>query len=82
VGAADLHDLGERVLLPAQRAEQLTQRGNEISRDRSGGRDVHCGRKRVVRRLAHIDVIVRMHRLLGAELAAEQLVGTVGDHLV
>ena len=35
-------------------------------------RDVHRGRERVVRRLAHVDVIVGMNRLLGAELAAEQ----------
>ena len=49
---------------------------------RLGRRDMHRGRERIVRRLAHVDVIVRMHRLLGAEFAAEHLVGAVGDHLV
>ena len=45
-------------------------------------RDVHGGRKGVVRRLAAVDVVVRMHRRLAAERRAEQLVGPVGDHLV
>ena len=45
-------------------------------------RDMHRGRESVVRRLAHIDVIVGMNRILGAELAGEQFVGAVGDHLV
>ena len=50
--------------------------------DALGGRDMHRGRERIVRRLAHVDVIVGMNRLLGAEFAAEHLVGAVGDHLV
>ena len=56
--------------------------GSERDGDLARGRDVHGGRKGVVRRLAHVDVVVRMHRRLGAELAAEQLVGAVGDDLV
>ncbi len=62
--------------------QQLAEGGDEIGGDAACGRDVHRGRERVVRRLAHVDVIVGMHRLLGAELAAEQLIGAVGDDLV
>ncbi len=51
-------------------------------RDFLGRGDVHCRRKRIVRRLAHVDVIVRMYRRLGAARAAQHLVGAVGDHLV
>ena len=82
VGAADLDDVRERLFLFAQRAQQFAQRRNEVGGDALGRRDMHRGRERVVRRLAHIDVIVGMNRLLGAELAAQQFVGAVGDHLV
>jgi hypothetical protein len=43
---------------------------------------MHRGREAVVRRLAHVDVIVRVHRRLGARLGAEQLVRARGNHLV
>ncbi len=43
---------------------------------------MHGRRKRVVRRLAHVDMIVGMDRLFGAALAAQKLIGAVGDHLV
>ena len=82
VGAADLDDPRERPGLFLQRVLQMRQRRIEQSRDLLGRGDVHRGREAVVRRLAHVDVIVRMHRRLRAELAAEQLVGAVGDHLV
>ena len=82
MGAADLDDAGERLFLLAQRALQFTQGRNEIGNDACRGGDVHRGRERIVRRLAHIDVIVGMNRLLGAEFAAQQFVGAIGDHLV
>ncbi len=82
MGAADLDDAGERVFLVAQRVMKPAQCRNKIGRDPRRRGDMHCGRERVVRRLAHIDVIVGMNRLLGAEFAAEHLVGAVGDHLI
>ncbi|MGY2808105.1 hypothetical protein ACVIHF_004835 [Bradyrhizobium sp. USDA 4506] len=82
VGAPDLDDLGKRLLLVAQRAMQFGECRNQIGDDAARCGDMHRGRKRVVRRLTHVDVIVRMNRLLGAKLAAEHLVGAVGDHLV
>ena len=44
--------------------------------------DVHRRRKRVVRGLTHVDVVVRVDGILRADDAAEQLDGTVRDHLV
>ena len=82
VGAADLDDLRERLFLALQRAMQLGQRRDQVGRHACRGRYVHRGRKRVVRRLAHVDMIVGMDRLLAAELAAKHLVGAIGDHLV
>ena len=43
---------------------------------------MHRGRKRVVRRLRHVDVIVGMNGLLRAHLAAGQLDRAVRDDLV
>ena len=44
--------------------------------------DVHDGREHVVRRLAVIDVVVGVDRLLRSDHAAGDLDGPVGDHLV
>ena len=82
MGAPDLDDGMELLGLAAQRAVQMRQRRNQAAGYFLRRRDMHGGRKSVVRRLAHIDVIVGMDRRLGAEPAAELLVGAVGDHLV
>ena len=83
MGAADLDDLGE-LPWPSCRARPATVPAPAADAasicERRG--DMHGGRDRVVGRLAHIDVIVRMHRLFGAEFAAERQIGGVGDHLV
>ena len=44
--------------------------------------DVHGRRIGVVRRLAHVDMVVGMNRLLGAHFTAQHLDCAVGDHLV
>ena len=49
------------------------------------GGDVHRRRERVVRRLAHVDVVVRMDGAflaLRADAEAQPLIGQVGDHFV
>src|SRR6056297_2429582 len=43
---------------------------------------MHRGREGVVRALPHVAVIVGMHRVFGAYLAAEDFDRAVGDHLV
>ena len=40
------------------------------------------GRNHVVARLSHVDVIVRVHRIFGADLFAGELAATVRDHFV
>ena len=47
-----------------------------------GRRDVHGRRKRVIRRLRHVDVVVGMNRLLRSHFAAGDFDGAVGDDLV
>ena len=44
--------------------------------------DMHGRRIGVVRRLAHIDMIVGMDRLLRSHLPAQHFDGAVGDHLI
>jgi hypothetical protein len=44
--------------------------------------DVHCGRKRVVRGLRHVDVIVGVNRRFAAKRRAGELAAAVGDHFV
>jgi hypothetical protein len=82
VRAADLDDLAERLLLAHQLLVQKRERWQQPVHDLLDRGDVHRSRERVVRRLAHVDVIVRMHRRLAAELAAEQLDRAVRDHLI
>ena len=50
--------------------------------DRGDCSNVHRGGEGVVAALAHVHVVVRSHRLLAAQLAAEQLDGAVGQDLV
>ena len=61
----------QRLRVRQQALLQFQHRGN-----------VHRGREGVVRRLAHIDVVVRMHGRLAADLPPEQLDGPVRQHLV
>ena len=66
--------LHERLGEPVHRAEHRGER-------REGG-ETHCGGNHVVGALSHVDVIVGVHRRVGAALGPEQLVGPVGEHFV
>ena len=68
VGAADLDDVGE-LLAPWRRASPAAPRGRECrrSRRRLDRGDAHRRREDVVRRLAAVDVVVRMHEPAFAE---------------
>ncbi len=69
VRSADLDDVRERLRLRVERVAQVPHRGDEARRWISfGGGDVHRGRERVVRRLGHVHVVVRVDRLLRAHL--------------
>ena len=82
MGAADLDDLVKFCRLGLERRQQVLERRQELAVHLLDRGDVHRGREGVVGRLAAVDVVVRVHRRLGAERRAEQLVGPVGDHLV
>ena len=82
MGAADLENVLERLCLVLQRLIELRQRWVEPVGELERRRDMHGGREGIVGGLAEIDVIVGMDRVLGAELAAEELACPVGDHLV
>ena len=64
-----------------QDGDRRMQRRQQFLVHRDGRRDVHRRRNHVVRRLRHVDVVVRMDEL-AADLAAKPLQGQVGDDLV
>lgn len=68
MGAADLHDRLERLGLFGERPSQMRKRRQELGRDFLDCGDMHGSREGVVRRLAHIDVIIGMNRRLGADV--------------
>ena len=82
VRAADLDDVGVRLGLGRQRVAQLPDRRQQHVLELLDHRDVHRGREGVVGRLPAVDVVVRVDRLLRAQLAAGQLDGAVRDDLV
>ena len=82
VRAADLDDVRPGLRLVVQRLVQFPQRGKQAVHDFLRAGDVHRRRIRIVRRLAHVDVIVRMDRLFRAHLAAKHLDGAVRDDFV
>jgi hypothetical protein len=82
VGAANLHDGDKFLRLRVKRlAQQAHGRHQPLGGFQRRG-DRHGAGERVVGRLRHVHVIVRVHRLLRAERAAGQLDRAVGDDLV
>ena len=79
---ADLDDVLPGLRLVIQRIAQLLQRRHEAVNDFLRAGDVHRRGIGVVRRLAHIDVVVGMDGLLRTHLAAQHLDGAIRDHLV
>ncbi|MNT14458.1 hypothetical protein D3C72_1494660 [compost metagenome] len=82
MGAADLDDLFELLDLGFQRLVQVLEGRQQVVNDLFHAGDVHRRRVGVVRRLAHIDVVVGVNRLLGAHFAAEHFDCAVRNHLV
>ena len=65
VRAPGLHDVVELHCLPLERRREQRERGKEIVRELSERSQVHGGREDVVRRLAHVHVVVRVDALAG-----------------
>ena len=82
VGATDLHDVPPFVGLSGDRVVQRLH-GREQPLPRvDGGGDVHGRGERVVGRLRHVGVVVRVNRCLAAQWRSRQLAAAVGYHLV
>ena len=77
MGAAGFDHALVFLLEPAERVDQRLDGRQHAILDRADGRDVHGRRERVVGRLGHIDIVVRMQ-----ELFAHDLIAAIGDDLV
>ncbi len=82
MGAADLDDVFPLLGLGRDPVVQCLHSRNQPLLHIDRRRDVHCGGKRVVRRLRHVDMVVRMNRRLAGKRCAGELAAAVGDHLV
>ena len=82
VGPPDLDDVAPGLRLRVDRIVQGGNRGNQALLHIDGRRDVHRRRKRIIRRLRHVDVIVGMNRRVAPKRRAGKLAAPVGDHLV
>ena len=63
--AARLHDVVELGGLPLERRGERLERGKQVVRELAQRGEVHRGREDVVRRLAHVHVVVRVDVLAG-----------------
>ncbi len=82
VGPANLDDAVEFFDLLLQRAVQLLQpRQQHVPCGHCGG-DMHGGGESVVRRLAHVAVIVRVHRVFRADGTTHQFDRAIGNDLI
>ncbi len=83
VRAADLDDVVPLFGFVGQRVGKSLQGGNQVVLDFHGHRHVDRRGEDVVGALAHVDVVVRVYRLLRPKaVAAQDLDRPVGDHLV
>jgi len=82
MGAADLDDVGESCRLGIKGAVQMSQVRNQVVDNVFRASNVHGRRKCVIRRLAHVDMVVGVDRRLRAHHAAQHLDRAVGYHLV
>ena len=82
MGAPDFHDIRKSSCLRIQSVAQLFHGGNKNFDDNSSRGDRHGCWESVIRRLRHVDVIIRVDRLLAAFFAAGDGDGAVRNDLV
>ncbi len=82
VGAADLDDLAPFVGFALDGGGEQGGFGQQRLLDFLDCGDVHGRREGVVGGLGHIDMVIGVHRLLGAELAVSHLDSAVRQHLI
>ena len=81
VGPARLHDPVKRLAFGRERPRETGERLGQRRQLRQGT-EPNRGGDHVVRGLGHVDVIIRMDRLVLAAPAAQQLIGAVREHLI
>ena len=82
MGAADLDDVFPFIGLRRNRIVQRLHRGDQPLLHIDRRRDAHGRRERIVRRLRHVDVVVRMDRRVASKRSAGELAAPIGDHFV
>jgi hypothetical protein len=82
VGATNLDDLVESLLLLVHGILEALQGREELLLELENSGNVHGGREGVVGRGGHVDVVIGVDGLLGAHVTAQHLDGAVGDDLV
>src|SRR5439155_16499580 len=80
--APDLDDIRPGPGLGVECVAQSAYRWHQPLLHANSRRDIHRSWERVVRRLRHVHMVIRMHRLMAAERLAGDLRAAVRDHLV
>ena len=80
--APDLYHTGKLFGFRVDRLAHALDGGNQHPRHSLRCRDMHGGRKRVVGRLRHVHMIVRMNGFLRSHLAAGDFYGAIRNYLV
>jgi hypothetical protein len=80
--APDLDNVGERRGSARQRRVEARERRNEVARYRFRGGNMHRGRKYIVRGLAAIDFVVRMHEPARPARTPQQFRCAIGEDFV
>ena len=82
MGAADFNDAVKLFDLFFQRRVQLFQSRQQHALRAHGCGNVHRSGEGIIGRLPHIAVIIGMHRIFAADVAAKNFNRTVGDHFI
>ena len=82
MGATDFHDVFPVIRFFVHGVAKRLNSGDEPAGRVDRGGDVHGGGKRVVGRLSHVDVVVRVHGGLAAQGCSSELTAAVGDDFV
>ena len=82
MGAPDFHDICESGRLRIEGVAQLLHGGQENLDDNSSRGDRHGCWESIIGRLRHVDVVIRVDRLLAAFLTAGDRDGAVRNDLV
>src|ERR1700733_6543251 len=82
MSASDLDDIMEFPSLGCDRIMHALDRRNQRVLHAIRRRNMHRRRKRVVRRLRHVHVVIRMNGFLRSHLAARNLNSAIRDHFI